>query len=248
MELTFKDSVVLITGSGRGIGRSIAENFAEHRATVILSDYNAESLANVEQAFKEKNYPYLAVPCDVTDEEQVSQLFEKTIASFERIDIVINNAGITRDTLLMRMKTDQWDSVINTNLKGVFLVTKAASKFMMKQRFGKIINISSVVGIIGNAGQSNYSASKAGVIGFSKSIAKELASRNITVNIIAPGYIETEMTHVLSDAAKEAFLATIPLKRAGSQIDVANAALFLASPMADYITGQVIKVDGGMVM
>ncbi|MDO9549030.1 MAG: 3-oxoacyl-[acyl-carrier-protein] reductase [Candidatus Marinimicrobia bacterium] len=248
MELTFKDNIVLVTGSGRGIGRSIAESFAEHGATVILSDYDAESLAHVEQAFKLKNYPYLAVPCDVTDEEQVQQLFEKIIASYERIDVVVNNAGITRDTLLMRMKTDQWDSVINTNLKGVFLVTKAASKFMMKQRSGKIINISSVVGIVGNAGQSNYSASKAGVIGFSKSIAKELASRNITVNVIAPGYIETEMTHVLSDAAKEAFLSTIPLKRAGSQIDVANAALFLASPMADYITGQVIKVDGGMVM
>jgi len=248
MELTFKDKIVLVTGSGRGIGRSIAESFAEHGAVVILSDYNAESLSNVEQAFTAKNYSHLTVPCDVTSEEQVTQLFDKIIASFGKIDIVINNAGITRDTLLVRMKTDQWDSVINTNLKGVYLVTKAASKFLMKQRFGKIINISSVVGIIGNAGQSNYSASKAGVIGFSKSVARELAGRNITVNVIAPGYIETEMTHVLSDAAKEAFLSTIPLKRAGSQTDVANAALFLASSMADYITGQVIKVDGGMVM
>lgn len=248
MELTFKEKIVLVTGSGRGIGRSIAESFAEHGAVVILSDYNAESLSNVEQAFTAKNYPHLTVPCDVTREEQVTELFDKIIASYGKIDIVINNAGITRDTLLVRMKTDQWDSVINTNLKGVFLVTKAAAKFLMKQRSGKIINISSVVGIIGNAGQSNYSASKAGVIGFSKSVARELAGRNITVNVIAPGYIETEMTHVLSDAAKEAFLSTIPLKRAGSQTDVANAALFLASSMADYITGQVIKVDGGMVM
>lgn len=248
MELTFKDKVVLVTGSGRGIGRVIAETFAEQGATIVLSDYNAESLKAAKQVFTEKQYPFIAIPCDVTDEEQVARLIKEIMGSYEHIDIIVNNAGITRDTLLMLMKTDQWDAVINTNLKGVFLVTKAVSRQLIKQRSGKIINISSVIGIMGNAGQSNYAASKAGVIGFTKSIAKELASRGITVNAIAPGYIETEMTHVLDEKAKEALLTVIPLKRAGSSKDVANAALFLASPLADYITGQVIKVDGGMVM
>ena len=248
MELNFTGKIVLVTGSGRGIGLSIAESFAEKGATLVLSDYNAESLSDAEKIFSEKNYPCLAVPCDVTDEDQVQKSFNQIIDKFGKIDVVVNNAGITRDTLLMRMKTEQWDAVINTNLTGVFKVTKIASKYMIKQRSGKIINISSIVGLIGNAGQSNYSASKAGVIGFSKSIAKELAGRNITVNVIAPGYIETEMTHVLSDAAKEAFLSLIPLKRPGSSKDVASTALYLASPLADYITGQVINVDGGMVM
>ncbi|MCD6205262.1 MAG: 3-oxoacyl-[acyl-carrier-protein] reductase [Candidatus Marinimicrobia bacterium] len=248
MNLNFKDKVVLVTGSGRGIGRVIAESFAENGATVILSDYNTESLSDAEQTFISKNYPYLALPCNVMDEEQVQKTFDQIIDKYAKIDIVINNAGITRDTLLMRMKSEQWNSVINTNLTGVFLVCKTASKYMMRQKSGKIINISSVVGVIGNVGQSNYSASKAGVIGFSKSIAKELAGRNITVNVIAPGFIETEMTQVLSDAAKEAFLSITPLKRAGNPKDVANMALFLASPMADYVTGQVIHVDGGMVM
>jgi len=248
MELTFKDKVVLVTGSGRGIGRVIAETFAELGATVVLSDYNAESLKDAEQVFTEKQYPFIAIPCDVTNEEQVTRLIKEIVSSYEHIDIIVNNAGITRDTLLMLMKIEQWDAVINTNLKGVFLITKAVSRQLIKQRSGKIINISSVIGIMGNAGQSNYAASKAGVIGFTKSIAKELASRGITVNAIAPGYIETEMTHVLDEKTKEALLTVIPLKRAGSSKDVANATLFLASPLADYITGQVIKVDGGMVM
>jgi len=248
MELTFKDKVVLVTGSGRGIGRVIAETFAELGATVVLSDYNAESLKDAEQVFTEKQYPFIAIPCDVTNEEQVTRLIKEIVSSYEHIDIIVNNAGITRDTLLMLMKIEQWDAVINTNLKGVFLITKAVSRQLIKQRSGKIINISSVIGIMGNAGQSNYAASKAGVIGFTKSIAKELASRGITVNAIAPGYIETEMTHVLDEKTKEALLTVIPLKRAGSSKDVANATLFLASPLGDYITGQVIKVDGGMVM
>lgn len=248
MEMTFQDKVVLVTGSGRGIGRTIAESFAERGASVVLSDYNSESLANAKQVFQEKNYRFLALPCDVTQEDQVNRLIEQIVSTYDHLDIVINNAGITRDTLLMRMKTEQWDAVINTNLKGVFLVTKAVSKQLIKQRLGKIINVSSVIGIIGNAGQSNYAASKAGVIGFTKSVARELASRNVTVNAIAPGYIATEMTHVLDEKAKEALLTAIPLKRAGNSQDVANVALFLASPFADYITGQVIRVDGGMVM
>lgn len=248
MEMTFQNKVVLVTGSGRGIGRTIAESFAERGANVVLSDYNSESLANAKQVFQEKNYRFLALPCDVTQEDQVNRLIEQIVSTYDHLDIVINNAGITRDTLLMRMKTEQWDAVINTNLKGVFLVTKAVSKQLIKQRLGKIINVSSVIGIIGNAGQSNYAASKAGVIGFTKSVARELASRNVTVNAIAPGYIATEMTHVLDEKAKEALLTAIPLKRAGNSQDVANVALFLASPFADYITGQVIRVDGGMVM
>lgn len=248
MELNFTEKVVLVTGSGRGIGRTIAENFARQGATIVLSDYNAEALTDAKQEFQKKKYPSLALPCDVTREDQVNQLIEQIVNTYNRIDIIVNNAGITRDTLLMRMKTEQWDAVINTNLKGVFLVTKAASKQLIKQRFGKIINISSVIGLIGNAGQGNYAASKAGVIGFTKSVARELASRNITVNAIAPGYIETEMTRILDEKSKETMLSAIPLKRAGNSQDVANVALFLASPLADYITGQVIKVDGGMVM
>ncbi len=248
MALNFKEKVVIVTGSGRGIGRTIAESFASQGATLILSDYNAEALNDVSRDFSKKQFPFLSIACDVTNPDQVKVLIDKTMEQYEKIDVLINNAGITRDTLLMRMKDEQWDAVIDTNLKGVFLVTKAASRIMMKQHFGKIINISSVVGIIGNAGQANYSASKAGVIGFSKSVAKELASRNVTVNVIAPGFIETEMTHNLSDAAKEAFLNNIPLKRAGIPKDIANTALFLASSLADYITGQVIVVDGGMVM
>jgi len=248
MELNFDDKVVVITGAGRGIGRTIAERFAEFGAILILSDYNQESLTDVSSYFTEKQYSFKAIPCDVTNKDQVNQLLEQTIEYFGKIDVLINNAGITRDTLLIRMKDDQWDAVLNTNLKGVFLTTRAAAKHFIKQRFGKIINISSVVGITGNAGQVNYSASKAGVIGFSKSVAQELASRNVTVNVIAPGFIETEMTQVLSESVKEDFINKIPLKRAGTPKDVANTALFLASPLADYITGQVVKVDGGMVM
>ncbi|MGC9364273.1 MAG: 3-oxoacyl-[acyl-carrier-protein] reductase [Fidelibacterota bacterium] len=248
MELNFTEKVVLVTGSGRGIGRTIAETFARQGATIVLSDYNAEALTDAKQEFLGKKYPSLALPCDVTREDQVNELIEQIVNTYNRIDIIVNNAGITRDTLLMRMKTEQWDAVINTNLKGVFLVTKAVTKQLIKQRFGKIINISSVIGLIGNAGQGNYAASKAGVIGFTKSVARELASRNITVNAIAPGYIETEMTRILDEKSKETMLSAIPLKRAGNSQDVANAALFLASPLADYITGQVIKVDGGMVM
>jgi 3-oxoacyl-[acyl-carrier protein] reductase len=248
MELTFRDQVVIVTGSGRGIGRTIAEQFAECGAAVTLTDYNEELLGDVAADFSAKSYRFITLPCDVTKDDQVNRLLESTIESFGKIDILINNAGVTRDALIFRMKDDQWETVLDTNLKGVFLTTRAAAKYFIQQRSGRIINISSVVGITGNIGQGNYAASKAGVIGFSKTIAQELASRNITVNVIAPGFIETEMTHNLSDQVKAEFLKKIPLKRAGSATDVANVALFLASPLADYITGQVIKVDGGMVM
>lgn len=248
MQIDFSGKVIIVTGSGRGIGRVIAELFASNGATVILSDYNLESLNETAKNFSTSGYKFKAIHCDVTNNEEVQNLINSTFEEFGRIDILINNAGITKDTLLVRMKEEQWDSVLATNLKGVFLTSRAVAKCFMKQQFGKIINISSVVGLIGNAGQANYSASKAGIIGFSKSIARELAGRNVTVNVIAPGFIDTEMTSTLSETVKEGFKNQIALKRIGTPKDVANAALFLASPLADYITGQVINVDGGMVM
>lgn len=248
MEIDFNDKVIIVTGSGRGIGREIAESFTKNGATVIISDYSTESLIETENLFTTKGYSFKAIPCDVTNSEDVQNLIDLTYKEFGKIDVLINNAGITKDNLILRMKDEQWDSVIETNLKGVFLTTRASVKYFLKQRYGKIINISSVVGIIGNIGQSNYSASKAGIIGFSKSIARELAIRNITVNIVAPGFIDTPMTSVLPDGVKEDFIEKIPLKRMGTPTDIANIVLFIASPLADYITGQVINVDGGMVM
>ena len=248
MVIDFSDRVVVVTGSGRGIGFTIAEAFAKQNATVVLSDYNQDSLKNAVQQFSEKGYRFSAHPCDVGDAAAAQQLIENTVAEHGSIHVLINNAGITRDNLLLRMKESQWDDVLRTNLKGAFLLTKAITRHFMKQHFGRIINISSVVGITGNAGQSNYAASKAGLIGFSKSVAKELASRNITVNVIAPGFIETRMTDSLGDDVKQAFLKNIPLQKAGTPLDIAHVALFLASSLADYVTGQVIHVDGGMVM
>ena len=248
MNFDLQDKVYIITGSGRGIGFEIAAAFAEQGSIVILSDYNEESLVKASETFKKAGYKFRSIACDITNEEEVQNLIESTYKEYGKIDGLINNAGITRDNLLIRMKNEQWDSVINTNLKGVFLASRAVAKYFMKQRFGKIINIASVVGLTGNAGQTNYSSSKAGVIGFTKSIAQELGSRNVTANAIAPGFIETEMTHKLNEKAKDEFLKNIPLRRPGKPEDVANAALFLASPLADYITGQVITVDGGMVM
>ena len=190
----------------------------------------------------------ILVPADVSDENAVEDMVKTVTEAFGSIDILVNNAGITRDGLLLRMKEEDWDAVLNTNLKGVFLCTKAVSKFMMKKRYGRIVNMASVVGVTGNASQANYAAAKAGVIGFSKSAAKELASRGITVNVVAPGFIGTDMTAVLPEAVKEKTLAGIPLGKMGEPEDVANAVLFLASDQASYITGQVVNVDGGMVM
>lgn len=248
MELNFSDKIVIVTGAGRGIGLTIARTFAENGATVIISDYNQNSLADAIDLFKAKAFNFDAIPCNVTDSAEVQNLIESVIQKHTRIDVLINNAGITRDTILLRMKEEQWDAVINTNLKGVFMVSRAAVKYFLKQQAGKIINISSVVGLTGNIGQANYSASKAGVIGFSKTLAKEMASRHVTVNVIAPGFIDTAMTAGLSEEVRAGFLKNIPLNKMGMPQDVANAALFLASPLADYITGQVLKVDGGMVM
>lgn len=247
MHLTGK--VALITGASRGIGQAVALEMARAGADIAVnySGSEAAAQATVDQV-KALGRKAIMVKANVADADEVAAMVEAVQAEFGHIDILVNNAGITRDTLLMRMKDSDWDDVININLKGVYLVTKAVSKLMMKQRSGRIINMSSVVGVTGNAGQANYSASKAGVIGFTKTCAKELASRGILVNAIAPGFIHTDMTDVLPEKVKEATLAAIPLHRMAEPKEVASVAVFLASEYASYITGQVLNVDGGMVM
>lgn len=241
--------IALITGASRGIGQAVALEMARAGADIAVnySGSEAAAQATVDQV-KALGRKAILVKANVADADEVAAMVEAVQAEFGHIDILVNNAGITRDTLLMRMKDSDWDDVININLKGVYLVTKAVSKLMMKQRSGRIINMSSVVGVTGNAGQANYSASKAGVIGFTKTCAKELASRGILVNAIAPGFIHTDMTDVLPEKVKEATLAVIPLHRMAEPKEVASVAVFLASEYASYITGQVLNVDGGMVM
>ena len=239
----------IITGGTRGIGREIARTLAENGANIAINyrNYNEE----VEKLFEElKSYgvKVFAAKCDVSNSEEVNNFVKEVKENFGTIDILVNNAGITKDGLLIRMSEKDFEDVIDVNLKGTFNTTKAVSSVMIKQRYGKIINLASVVGISGNAGQCNYAASKAGIIGFSKSAARELASRNINVNCIAPGYINTDMTKVLSDKIKDEVVKNIPMRKIGEAREVANLALFLASNLSDYITGQVINVDGGMVM
>ncbi|HCA83526.1 MAG TPA: 3-oxoacyl-[acyl-carrier-protein] reductase [Flavobacteriales bacterium] len=240
--------VALITGASRGIGRGIALRFAQEGANIAFtyasSEEKAKALENELSALGIKAKGYKS---DAANFDQAMQLVDDVVKEFGTLDVLVNNAGITRDTLLMRMTEQQWDEVINTNLKSVFNLTKAAQKPMLKQRNGSIINMSSVVGVKGNAGQSNYSASKAGIIGFTKSIALELGSRNIRSNAIAPGFIETEMTEVLDEKVVQGWRDSIPLKRGGTTEDVANACLFLASDLSSYITGQTIHVCGGML-
>ena len=241
--------VALVTGGSRGIGRAIALRLAEEGAKVAISYAgNVKAAEEVKAAIEEKGGKAILVQADVSDSEAAEGMVASVVEAFGTVDILVNNAGITRDAIFARMKEEDFNAVINTNLKGVFHCTKAVTKLMMKQRSGRIVNMASVVGVTGNAGQANYSAAKAGVIGFTKSVARELAGRGITVNSVAPGFIETDMTAVLSDKVKEAMTEEIPLKRAGKPEDVANAVLFLASDNAAYITGQVLHVDGGMVM
>lgn len=239
----------VVTGASRGLGRSIALKLAELGANVILNyRSSANSVEEVVTAIEEKGVKALAVQGDVSSFEDAKNIIDAAVNNFGSIDILVNNAGITKDGLLMRMKEEDFDNVIEVNLKGVFNCTRHAVPIMMKQRSGRIINISSVVGLAGNAGQANYAAAKAGIIGFTKSTAKEIASRGITVNAIAPGFIQTDMTDVLSDKVKETIMNNIPLKKLGEPEDVAETTAFLASPAAKYITGQVISVDGGMHM
>ena len=238
----------LITGASKGIGRKIAEKFAEHGANVAFTYLSSvEKGQALEQELQSFGTQVKGYRSDASKFEEAEKLINDIVADFDTLHIVVNNAGITKDGLLMRMTEENWDEVLNVNLKSIFNVTKAASKIMMKNRNGVFINMSSVVGVQGNAGQANYAASKAGIIGFSKSVAKELGSRNIRTNVVAPGFIKTEMTDVLDPKVVEGWEADIPLKRAGQPEDVANACVFLASDLATYITGQVIPVDGGML-
>ncbi len=244
-----ENKIALVTGASRGIGREIAKKFAEQGANVaftyLSSVEKGQALVAELEAYGIKAKGYRS---DASDYASAEQLIVDVVADFGTLDILVNNAGITRDTLLMRMSEEQWDEVMRVNLKSVFNLTKAATKPMMRAKSGSIINMTSVVGIMGNAGQANYSASKAGIIGFTKSVGKELGSRNIRSNAIAPGFIETEMTGELNEKALEDWLKNIPLKRAGQGDDVANACVFLGSDMSKYITGQVLQVDGGMLM
>ncbi len=240
---------VFVTGASRGIGKEVALKYAENGYDVIINYVSDKTdVEALEKEFKEKGADALILKADVSNPEEVQNVVDKAIEKFGKIDVLVNNAGITRDNLLMRMTEEEFDKVLEINLKGTFLVTKAVTKYMMKKRSGSIINLSSVVGVAGNAGQCNYSASKAGIIGFTKSIAKELASRNIRANAVAPGFIETDMTAVLSDSVKESIHNQIPLKRMGSANEVAELIYFLGSENSSYITGQVINIDGGMVM
>jgi len=239
----------VVTGASRGIGRAIALQLAKEGANVVVNYSGSEDKAlQVVEEIKNIGRNAIAVKANVSDNESVQNLMSQALEAFGSIDVLINNAGITRDNLIMRMKEDEWDDVISTNLKGVFLCTKAVTRQMMKQRAGRIINISSIVGVMGNAGQANYVAAKAGVIGLTKTTARELASRNILVNAIAPGFIETEMTDALPEDIKAAMLAQIPLAQLGQPEHIAKAVVFLASEDSSYMTGQVLHIDGGMVM
>jgi len=244
--MSFEGKVVVVTGAAQGIGRQIALNFAKLKAKVVILDVVEESLKQAQKELSSHS-ECLYYVVDVTDSKGVEEALNKIIDNSSKIDILINNAGITRDNLALRLSESDWDKVITVNLKGAFLCSKFCAKYMIKQRQGKIINISSIIGIIGNPGQANYSASKAGLIGLTKTFARELGSRNICVNAVAPGYIQTKMTDVLPDKVKEEMLKGIPLNRFGTSDDVAGAVLFLASGRADYITGQVLIVDGGMI-
>ena len=242
------NQIAVVTGAGRGIGRAIALRFAAEGADIVCVSRTAENSGKVANEVRALGRKAWAHAVDVAESKAVAEAGEKILAETGRVDILVNNTGITRDGLLVRMSEQDWDTVLDTNLKGAFLFTKAFARAFIKRRSGRVINISSVTGLIGNAGQCNYAASKAALIGFTKSVARELASRGITVNALAPGFVETDMTAALSEEVRQELLQKIPLNALGQPDDIANAALFLASPAARYITGQVITVDGGMVM
>ena len=239
----------LVTGAGRGIGREIALTLAREGVDIAVNYNSSESAAReTAEQIEAMGRKAVLLPCDVADFKASGEMVQRAVESFGRLDILINNAGITRDNLLLRMTEEEFDAVLDTNLKGCFHLIRHVAKVMLKQRYGRIVNLSSISGVLGNAGQANYSASKAGIIGLTKSAARELASRNITVNAIAPGFIDTEMTKDLSDSVKESILAQTPMRRFGSTKDIAEAAKFLVSDYAAYITGQVIQINGGMAM
>ena len=244
----FEGKIALITGAARGIGQAIAFDLAARGADIVVCDIKAEWLTETAEGVEKLGKKAYCFELDVTNAEAVQNVVNDIAAATGRIDILVNNAGITRDGLLMRMSEEDWDAVLTVNLKGTFVCTKAVSRIMMKQRSGAIINIASVVGLMGNAGQANYAASKGGVIAFTKSVAKELSSRNIRANAVAPGFISSKMTDALSDEVRQKMLEAIPLSSFGTPQDVANAVAFLASDQSSYITGQVISVNGGMVM
>ena len=247
-ETPLAGKIALVTGASRGIGRVIATALAEAGATVVLGARDAARLAEGVGEVAAAGGRAEAVPLNVTDKASVEAAVFRLVAKHGRLDILVNNAGITRDNLLLRMKTEEWDEVLATNLTGAFLCTQAALKPMLKQRSGRIISVTSVVGLAGNAGQANYAASKAGLVGFTKSVAREVASRGITANAIAPGFIETDMTAAMTDKAREAVVGAIPMGRVGQPRDVAAAVVYLASDAAGYVTGQVLAVDGGFHM
>jgi len=240
--------VALVTGAAQGIGKAIALLLAEKGADVVVSDINIEKAQETAREIEEKGRKSMALKVNVADPDEVEHMVETIIEKFSRIDILVNNAGITRDKLLLRMSSEDWDAVLDVNLKGVFNCTKSVIKYMSKQRSGKIVNIASVVGLMGNVGQANYAASKAGVIGFTKTVAREFAQRGININAIAPGYIQTPMTEVLPEKIKEELMRLIPMGRLGQPEDVAQAVLFLVSEASNYVTGQVLNVNGGIYM
>ena len=246
--MLLKDKVSVVTGGARGIGREIALLFARNGSDIALLDVNADALEATRKEIESIGRACMVAVVDVTKGAEVDVFIQKTLDKFKKIDILVNNAGITRDGLLVRMSEADWDAVLGVNLKGAFNCTRAVSKIMMKQRDGRIVNMASIIGIMGNAGQANYAASKGGLIAFTKTVAKELASRNVRANAIAPGFIQTDMTAKLTEEVKSEMLKHIPLGKLGTPADVANLALFLASDDSAYITGQVVQVDGGMVM
>lgn len=246
--IDLSNKTVLITGGGRGIGREIALRMAQAGCNVAVSDLDLVTAQATASDIEKMGRKSLAIKSDVSKESDVESMFKSFLEVFPNMDILVNNAGITRDGLLVRMKEADWDLVLNVNLKSAFLCCREAARPMMRARSGKIVNIASVVGLMGNAGQANYSASKAGLIGLTKTLAREFASRSINVNAVAPGFIRTAMTDKMTDVEKEKLASGIPMAKLGSPLDVANAVLFLSSPLADYITGQVLTVDGGLVM